>query len=432
MTAPDVDLAPDATFSRYRLVRRIGEGGMGAVWEATELEGGARVAIKVLPKEVALDATVRARFEREGEVASRIKHPHVIEIKDYGTWEGTPFMVMELLDGEDLGTLLDRVRPLPQSQLADVLVPVCAAVGAAHEAGVIHRDIKPENVFLAQREGGVIPKLLDFGISKVATALAGGHDLTRTSSLLGTPYYMSPEQIRGAKHVEARTDVYALGVLLYECATGTRPYEQTNLYDLVVAIMSGTAKPPAEANDKLAPELDAIIRKAMSKAVDDRPANAFQLGKELLPFASEAVRAEWAPIFDKAPTGPIETTKDDEERDPRLKTPAPRVATPIAQRVDSAVVRAAESVRGDAPTVAAGAPGGSSDPARSATAEPSRVPEPKPSAPVDAPKLATAPEAAPQAAMVAASAGTPMIAWIAIAAVALLGLALLIFGLAKR
>jgi serine/threonine-protein kinase len=295
------ELAEGTIFGKYRLVRLLGRGGMGAVYEAQHVDLKKRVAIKVLPRAVANDPVVRARFEREGEIASRIRHPHVVDVTDVGTEDGLPYLVMEFLEGEDLGTLLDHTRPLTAEHICEIMLPVCAAVGAAHDEGIIHRDLKPENIYLAHAKHGTIPKLLDFGISKVAAALAGSNDLTKTSSLLGTPYYMSPEQVRGAKHIDTRTDVYALGVILYECATGVRPFAEDNLYNLLLEIVGAEVKTPREHNPALPEGFEAVIMKAIARSLDVRYANVYQLGKALLPFADATTRGVWQANFGDAP-----------------------------------------------------------------------------------------------------------------------------------
>jgi serine/threonine-protein kinase len=301
----EAELVEGTIFGKYRLVRLLGRGGMGAVYEATHVDLKKRVAIKVLPRAVANDPVVRARFEREGEIASRIRHPHVVDVTDVGTEDGIPYLVMEFLEGEDLGTLLVHTRPLPVERLCEIMLPVCAAVGAAHDEGIIHRDLKPENIYLAHAKHGTIPKLLDFGISKVAAALAGSNDLTKTSSLLGTPYYMSPEQVRGAKHIDTRTDVYALGVILYECATGSRPFAEDNLYNLLLEIVGAEVKKPREHVPELPEAFEAVIMKAIARPLDVRFANVYQLGKALLPFADATTRGVWQSNFGDAPTGVI-------------------------------------------------------------------------------------------------------------------------------
>ncbi|MGZ3424601.1 MAG: protein kinase domain-containing protein [Polyangiales bacterium] len=299
------ELAEGTIFGKYRLVKLLGRGGMGAVYEAQHVDLKKRVAIKVLPRAVANDPVVRARFEREGEIASRIRHPHVVDVTDVGTEDGIPYLVMEFLEGEDLGTLLDHTRPLPVERLCEIILPVCAAVGAAHDEGIIHRDLKPENIYLAHAKHGIIPKLLDFGISKVAAALAGSNDLTKTSSLLGTPYYMSPEQVRGAKHIDTRTDVYALGVILYECATGNRPFAEDNLYNLLLEIVGAEVVKPRHHNPELPEAFEDVIMKAIARPLDVRYANVYQLGQALLPFADATTRGVWQSNFDDPPAGVI-------------------------------------------------------------------------------------------------------------------------------
>ncbi|MBK7399637.1 MAG: protein kinase [Myxococcales bacterium] len=301
----DAQLEPNSLFGKYRIVRLIGKGGMGAVYEAVHTDLDKRIALKILPQSVSSDPLVHARFVREGQLASRIRHPNVVDVTDVGVAESTPYMVMEFLEGEDLGTLLDRARPLPVMDLADIILPVIAAVGAAHDAGVVHRDIKPENVYLANARGGTIPKLLDFGISKVAASIAGSNDLTKTSSLLGTPYYMSPEQVRGAKNVDSRSDLYALGVILYECSTGYRPFEDDNLYNLLLTIVSEKVVPPRQHNPHLPEAFEAVVMKAMARDLKDRYANVYQLGAAILPFASPDAQVVWRPTFENPPEGPI-------------------------------------------------------------------------------------------------------------------------------
>src|SRR5262249_30187317 len=166
----------------------------------------------------------RQRFLREGEAASRIRHPHVVDVTDVGSDGNTSYLVMEFLEGEDLSGRLQRGGPLSPQEIADILLPVCAGVAAAHDEGVVHRALKPENISLARpRHGGIQPKVLDFGVSKVS----GGHGsmaLTGTAATFGTPYYMPPEQLRGARQADHRSDQYALGVVLYECLVGRRPF----------------------------------------------------------------------------------------------------------------------------------------------------------------------------------------------------------------
>ena len=192
-------------FDRYEIGSLLGEGGMGSVWKATHLKLQKPVVIKTLRPEHARSDTTRARFVREGEAASRIRHPNVVEIFDVAEFEGSPYLVMEFLEGEDLRALLRRRGALSLDAIVEVMLPVCNAVAAAHDAGVVHRDLKPENIFLSRtRDGALIPKVLDFGISRIDDGALSNQ--TNTGALLGTPRYMSPEQARGERGIDARSD----------------------------------------------------------------------------------------------------------------------------------------------------------------------------------------------------------------------------------
>ncbi len=302
---PEAQLDEGSVFGKYQIVRLIGQGGMGAVYEAIHPALGKRVALKVLPRSVSADPLVHARFIREGQLASMIRHPNVVDVTDVGVNGETPYMVMEFLEGEDLGSRLDRQRPVPVDELVDLMLPVVAAVGAAHDAGIVHRDLKPENIYLARARGGTLPKLLDFGVSKIAAAVAGSNDLTKTSSLLGTPYYMSPEQVRVAKTVDSRSDLYSLGVILYECAAGARPFEDETLYNLLLRIVNEAVVPPRHHNPSIPEAFQQVVLKAMARDVEDRYANVYQLGEALLPFATPTALAVWQGTFSHAPAGPI-------------------------------------------------------------------------------------------------------------------------------
>ncbi|MDP3215988.1 MAG: serine/threonine-protein kinase, partial [Deltaproteobacteria bacterium] len=310
MVTPDNDsepLHPPGTIvGRYRLLRPLGEGGMGAVYEAVHTDLGKRVAIKILRPEVARQAESRARFLREGQAAASIHHPHVAEVFDVGQERGALYLVMELLEGENLYEHLYRVGPLPVDRCVDLLLPVCAALAVAHEQGIVHRDVKPENVFLARSRHGVLqPKLLDFGISKVP--LPGGGRLTATSSLLGTPHYMSPEQAQEGGRVDARSDQYAFGVVLYECSTGRRPFEGDDLYPLLHAIVRGDSLPPRAVRPELPVAFEAVVQRAMAVDPAARFADMHHLGGALLPFAGPAAQAAWAPVFGAVTEAPAAT-----------------------------------------------------------------------------------------------------------------------------
>lgn len=254
-----MDLSPGAVIAqRYELARLLGEGGMGTVWAARHVLTQKRVALKFL-KEAAQPELVR-RFVREARAASAVRHPNVIGIHDVLMLEdGLPAMVMDLLEGESLAARLERAGPLDTAELASFMVPVLSAVGAAHALGIVHRDLKPDNVFLARNESGEIqPMVLDFGICKLMTPealLSDESTLTRTGSIMGTPYYMAPEQVFGERDVDARADVWAIGVMLYECCTGQRPFEGENIGQLIKHVVSGSFRPIQEAAPGVPPEL---------------------------------------------------------------------------------------------------------------------------------------------------------------------------------
>ncbi len=293
-------LVPGASLGRYVIVRLIGRGGMGCVYEAVHRDLGRRVAIKTLLPALAASPEARGRFLREGQAASRIRHPHVVDVTDVVAEGPTGYLVMEYLEGEDLATLIERRGALPLGEVADLLLPVVAAIAAAHELGVIHRDLKPENIFLTQGAyGGPCPKVVDFGISKVlgdATAMA----LTATSAVFGTMYYLPPEQLAGSRDADARGDQYALGAILYECVTGRRAFEGASIYAVLRSVAEGVYAPARSWRPELPPRFEAAIDRAMSLNPAARFATVGGLGAELVPHATAAVRALWGPVFDGA------------------------------------------------------------------------------------------------------------------------------------
>ena len=274
---------------RYRLIRRLGTGAMGTVFEAEHQELGKHVAVKLLHSFLADDADVRVRFLREGQAAARIRHPNVVDVYDVGIDAEQPYLVMELLSGESLGAVFAREAPLGAERLADLVVPVVAALAAAHALGVVHRDLKPQNILLANAPGGTTPKVVDFGISKLVD-LDTVHSLTGTSALLGTPYYMSPEQATNAKSITAASDQYALGVILYEGITGRRPYQADTLYVLLNAIVRGVYPSISSVVADVPRELEECVARAMAKNPRDRFPSVRELGLELIRFAGPRTR----------------------------------------------------------------------------------------------------------------------------------------------
>jgi tRNA A-37 threonylcarbamoyl transferase component Bud32 len=270
---------------RYRVIRRIGEGGMGVVVEAENVVTGKRVAIKWMHPHVAAQPEAAERFLREARASARVRHPNVVDVYDAVHEGDTCFLVMELLEGEPLSFLLER-GGMPAHELIALLLDAMRGVVAAHKQGVIHRDIKPDNIFLANESdrAAKVPKVLDFGISKLVGA--EGMSLTRTGATIGTPMYMSYEQLCGVKDIDLRTDIYAFGVVLYEALTGRPPYQAANLPQLVAKMAHTHPAAPRAVRPDIPDALDRLIQRAMAKDRELRFSSLVELIEELQPFAS--------------------------------------------------------------------------------------------------------------------------------------------------
>jgi len=278
----DLPVVPGQVIAgRYAVSGVLGKGGMGVVLAGKHLELGERVAIKFLHKEHAAHAD---RFFREARAAARIRSEHVVRIYDVGRLPtGEPYIVMEHLKGEDVAARLERKGKIEPQEVADMLLDVCQALAEAHAAGIVHRDLKPANIFLARGPGGgSLVKLLDFGIAKVPE----GGSITRTASILGSPVYMSPEQLVASRDVDARSDIWSLGIILHELLTGVPPFEGDSLVHLAILVRE---KPTPKARD-LCPEipeaLDDVISKCLSKDRSHRFSDVGEFAEALLPFAS--------------------------------------------------------------------------------------------------------------------------------------------------
>jgi serine/threonine protein kinase len=284
---PQRDLVGKSIGGKYVVRNVLGEGGMGTVFEAEHLTLGRSVAVKVLhPSQVRKKDAVR-RFHQEARAAGAIGHPNICEVYDLGTLDdGSPYLVMERLVGETLADRISAEGGLPFDDVIDILTQVLSGLVAAHEKGIVHRDIKPENVFLTKRVGcPPLCKLLDFGVSKMIIPLIGAKeddlDLTRTGMVMGTPYYMSPEQARGDRNLDVRVDLYACGVIMYEALTGRRPFTAANYNALLLQILSAKPRPARELRPALPQGFDAVLDRALARNREDRYASAADFQREL-------------------------------------------------------------------------------------------------------------------------------------------------------
>lgn len=276
---------------KYRVERVLGRGGMGVVLSAWHLELDQRVALKFLSEELAENADAAERFRREARAVARIKSEHVVRVLDVGILnEKVPYLVMEYLEGQDLEQELVQREKLPVSQAVDYLLQVIEAVAEAHAAGIVHRDLKPGNLFLLDRRDGTpMIKVLDFGISK---ALTGGSSpeqmsLTATASLIGSPLYMSPEQMQSPRRVDQRTDIWSLGAILYRMLAGQPPYPAETIAQLCSMVLSSTSAPLSEFRSDVPPELERIILRCLEKDLEKRIPNVSALANALARFGTE-------------------------------------------------------------------------------------------------------------------------------------------------
>ncbi len=267
--------------NKYRIEDMIGRGGMGVVYRAEHTGLRRKVAIKVLLRGHGSGSDAKKRFEREAQAAGRLGHPNIVQVFDLGSLaDGSPYIVMEFLEGEPLSSRLAIEGGLPIAEACEILMEVLSALEAAHEGGIVHRDLKPDNVFLATN-GAV--KLVDFGISKHSDETMS---LTRTGAVVGTPYYLAPEQARGERSIDARVDLWAAGVLAFECLTGLLPFAADNYNALLAKILTGRPTPPAQIRPSISPQLEAVVMKALAFDPDDRFQSAAEM-REAVAFAKD-------------------------------------------------------------------------------------------------------------------------------------------------
>ena len=285
---------------KYKIIRLVGQGGMGAVYEGEHTLIGRKVAVKVLHPHAAEKAEVVTRFEREAQAAGRIGNDHILEVLDVGSLpDGSRYLVCEFLDGETLAERLERHGTLSPGDVLPIARQLLTGLQAAHAAGVVHRDLKPDNIFLLHHKAGWTDfvKIIDFGISKFQPlgGDAGGMRMTATGVVMGTPYYLSPEQARGTREADHRSDIYTVGVILYEAVTGSLPFEAANFNDLLFKIVLETPRTPKERLPNLDQKFSDIIMKAMARD----PAERFSSASEFV-----AALEEWAQTAGVALAGP--------------------------------------------------------------------------------------------------------------------------------
>jgi eukaryotic-like serine/threonine-protein kinase len=303
---------------RFVLEACLGRGGMGEVWRARETKTEERVALKFLREDLAQDGDAKKRFVREARLAARVRHPNVVTLLAVEDAAAQPFLVMELLVGETLGARLRRKGPLSCAEVAAIALPMFDAVEAAHAAGIVHRDLKPDNVFVARDGKGARVRVLDFGIAKQMESLAeatGGlttAGLNTTSAMLGTPYYMAPEQALGERDVDARADLWSIGIILYECLSGKRPTEAPTLGAILKILVTDSIVPLAEQMPDLDPHLADEVMDLLRSNRDDRATSLTALRTTLLALSEDKLALDLPDA--------LETGADEE--------PAPSLAEP--------------------------------------------------------------------------------------------------------
>lgn len=317
--SPNIDPAPqypaglpvpgEVLAGKYRVESVLGVGGMGAVLSARHADLGTLVAVKVLLPDASRDSGVTARLVREAQTAAAIQSDHVVKILDAGQLQaGQPYLVMEHLVGLTVSELLSTRRPLPVTEAVDFVLEACEGLAQAHALDIIHRDIKPSNLFLARLPNGVTTlKVLDFGISKANWLVQRSGELTATLETIGTPAYMSPEQARSSKNVDARTDIWGIGVVLYECVCGSLPFLAETVGGLIAAVAADPPRNPLELNPQLPPGLARVLLSCLEKNPDNRPQTIALLAQQLAPFASDQGRACAGRIARQAPIEALAT-----------------------------------------------------------------------------------------------------------------------------
>ncbi len=281
--SPTADLVGQVVADRYAIIRKLGEGGMGAVYLGEHVKMGRKSAIKVMNPSMANDPDAISRFNREASNASRISHPNVCQIYDFGeTPEGIIYLAMEYIQGASLTDIIEREGALPAARAARILRQSADALSAAHDLGIVHRDLKPDNIMIVQgRDGADVVKVVDFGIAKAVAGEETGQKVTKTGLVVGTPEYMSPEQLSGDK-LDGRSDIYSLGLVFYRMLTGVLPFQADSAQETMIKRLTDDPMPLALARPDIAfpPGLQAVLDRALARQPAARYARASDFGRD--------------------------------------------------------------------------------------------------------------------------------------------------------
>ncbi len=331
---------------KYKVEALIGEGGMGKVFRARQTVLDKPVVLKVLRSSLLSDERTVARFQREAKAASRLNHPNSISILDFGqdARSGALYIAMEYVAGKDLHQVLSREWPMPEVRVIKIVVQVLSALADAHGAGVIHRDLKPENIMVENRRGEDLVKVLDFGIAKIQDAAGEeGPALTRAGFVCGTPEYMSPEQARGGP-IDSRSDLYAMGVILYQLTTGVLPFESDSAVGFATKHLTAEPPPPSRRRPdaRISPGLERIILKALAKDPNDRPQTADAFRAELLALVEQPRGRHAAPVR-RAPVPVAAARKGTPEEQAETRVDAPPARRKAVSGAESSLVTVAST-----------------------------------------------------------------------------------------
>ncbi len=326
--------------TRYRIDRVVADGGMGRVYEGIELGTERRLAIKILHQDIAQDAVNIERFKREAETSHALESPYVVEVFDFsnekpapGRPEGAWYLVMEFLDGDELRAVLDRDKTITPERIVRIMAQASIALDSAHSKGFVHRDLKPDNLFLVKSDKGDTVKLLDFGSVKFTRGQDRGQKLTVMGTTIGSPFYMSPEQARGAADLDHRADVWALGAMLYEMVVGKVPFLAPNGPQILFKILGEEPEIPSFANDSAPPELDDVITRALAKDRDKRFQSCSELANAVgHAFGLSGHCGDWALWSSEEITAKIAEAR----AKPKVSAPAVITAAPIAPQTTAA------------------------------------------------------------------------------------------------